>query len=306
MENFVSFSPHIKNDDKVNKAYIIIAISLVPAFLAGTIIFGFRSLLILLISLASVVGSEIVFNYCRYKKFVFNDYSTILTGLLIALMMPPKVPVLYPVLGAVLSNVLVKNCMGGVGRSIVNEATFAKVVTFTAFSNAFNCYKISGGEQTSTTLLGSVLNGAGTEESVFGILLGKGVGSIGETAILFLLVGGIVLCVLKVVDYKIPVIYLTTILLMSMLCFGVKESLVLMASGGAVLCAFYLLTDYSCMPKTLLGKLVYGLAAGVVTVLYWRFGKMPDLGAFYAVLIVGIVANAVKGFYRPKFIREKK
>lgn len=307
MENYLSFAPHIKKKTSANKMYLTILLSLVPAFIAGSIFFGVRSILILLVSVASVVGSEIAFNFCKFKKFVFNDYSTILVGVLIALVMPPKIPILYPVVGAVLSNILVKNCMGGVGRSIVNEVAFAKIITFVVFSNTAGCYMISEtGAQTSMTLLGSVISGAEINENMLTILLGGGTGAVGENAILFLLIGGIVLCVMQLVDFKISLFYLLSTLVMSLICFGSSDALILLMSGGVVLCAFYLLTDYACAPKTLLGKLIYGISAGLVTVLYWKFGKAPDLGAFYAVLIVGIVANAIKGIYRPRIVGEKR
>ena len=307
MENYVSFSPHIKKNTTSNKLYLIIAISLLPTLLAGIIFFGFRSVLILLVSMVGVIGSEIAFNFVKYKKFVFNDYSTVVVGLLIALTMPPNLPILCPLLGAMLSNILVKNCMGGVGKSIVSEVAFAKVITFVAFSVASSCYiEALGGEQTSITMLSRIISEEPVKEGIASLLLGSNVGAIGETAILFILAGGITLCVLKIIDYKVPLVYLVTVLFIGVLCFGVFDAFMLLCAGGAVLCAFYLLTDYSIVPKTLLGKTIYGVGAGLITVLYWKFGKTPDLGAFYAVLIVGLVANAIKGFYRPRIVGEKK
>lgn len=307
MNNYVSFAPHIKSGKSVNRMYIILTCSLIPALLVGVIFFGFLSIFTVLVSVLSVVASEIVFNLCKYKKFMFNDYSTIFVGVLIGMTMPPKVSVLYPILGAVLSNILVKNCMGGSGRSVVSEVAFAKVITFIAFTSVAGCYVGAfSGEQTPVTLLDTIISGAEVEQNIFQLLIGFGTGSIGEMAILFILAGGIFACVMKLIDYKVPVIYLVTVFLMSFVCFGIMESLQLLMAGGVVLCAFYLLTDYACIPKTLLGKVAYSVIAGVITVLYWKFGKNPNLGAFYAVLIVGIVANAIKGFYRPRIVGEKR
>ena len=306
MENYVSFSPHIKNDITANKLYLMIVISLLPTFVAGTIFFGLRSILILLTSAIGVIGSEIVYNFVRYKKLVFNDYSTLVTAMLIALTMPPKLPILYPLLGAVISNILIKNCMGGAGKSIVNEVAFAKVVTFIAFANITSFYAGALGGAQSETLLTTIISGGKPGCGAIGLLVGNSVGAIGETAVLFLIAGGVFLCVLKVIDYKVPLVYLVTVLIFGVVCFGAKESFMLLCAGGVVLCGFYLLTDYSCVPKTLLGKLIYGITAGAITILYWKYGKNPDLGAFYAVLIVGIVANAIKGFYRPRIVGEKK
>ena len=307
MNNYVSFAPHIKSGDSTNRMYIVLVCSLIPALLVGLIFFGFLSIFTVLICVLSVVASEIAFNFYKYKKFMFNDYSTILVGVLIGMTMPPKAPILYPVLGAVLSNILVKNCMGGSGKSVVSEVAFAKVVTFIAFSSIAECYVgVFGGIQTSQTLLDTIISGAELEQNIFQLIIGFGTGAIGEMAILFVLAGGVFACIMKIVDYKVPVIYLVTILLMSFVCFGTIEAFQLLMAGGVVLCAFYLLTDFACMPKTLLGKVVYSVIAGVITVLYWKFGKNPNLGAFYAVLIVGIVANAIKGFYRPRIVGEKR
>lgn len=307
MENYVSVGPHIKGDSNPNKAYLLMAISLAPALLTGIIVFGIRCLLVALVCVASAVAAEIVYNYFKYRKFVFYDYSTILVGLLSALMMPAGISIFVPVFGIVLSNIFVKNCMGGRGSSIVNEAAFAKVLTFVAFSGASSSYidAVNGGT-TSTTALDIVLSGNAAEIPLVKLLFGGVTGAIGETAILLLLIAGIVLCILKVIDFKVPLMYLGSVLLLSMLVFGFTNAFYLICSGGVILSAFYLLTDYSTNPKTLVEKIVYSVGAALITVLYWRFGKSPNLGSLTAVLLIGILSSAFKGYYIPKCSREKK
>ncbi len=307
MDNYVSVGPHIKGNSDSNRAYLLMAISLAPVLLTGIIVFGFRSLLVVLICTLSSVASEIAYNYCKYKKFVFYDYSTILVGVLAGLVMPAGVPILAPVLGIVLSNILVKNCMGGRGSCLVSEVAFAKVLTFIAFAVVSESYLDAvSGSATSTTAVNTILNGGAKEINFFGLLFGNTTGAIGETAGLFLLAGGIALCVLKVIDYKIPAIYLGAVLLLSIIVFGFVNALYLMFSGGVILVAFYLLTENSCAPKTWLEKIIYSVGAGLITVLYWRFGKFPNLATFYAVLLMGVVSSAFSGYYRPKCSREKK
>ncbi|MGN1258963.1 MAG: RnfABCDGE type electron transport complex subunit D [Christensenellales bacterium] len=306
--NWVSYSPHIKQKNNSSKRlYLAMLISLIPAIVFGVIINGINSLFIYFVCVPLTTGLDILLNSIKNHKFTFNDFSSILVGVLIAMSMPAGIPVYYPILGCIVSVVFIKFCVGGVGKNFVSEVAVAKVLTFIVFANACSKYiSISTKELTNETVLMGLLNGNLPEGGFLKTFLGIGTGGLGESAILCLLIGGIALCVLKVIDYKIPLVYLISVFLFSGIFMGFKFAPYYLLSGGAVFCAFYCLTDYASSPDTVLGRILYAFLTGFVTVLIWKFSKNYELGAYYATLIGGLVFGAVKGYYVPKFAGEKK
>ena len=149
-------------------------------------------------------------------------------------------------------------------------------------------------------------NGGLPDGGIMKVIFGLTVGGVGEVAVLFLLIGGVYLCIVKIIDYKVPVIYLATVLVFSMIFFGIEKGFYCIFAGGAVLCAFFLLTDFAVCPKSLLEKCVYSVLAGVITVLMWKYAKNYAMGAYYATMIVTVVASATRGLYRPKITGEIK
>ena len=154
------------------------------------------------------------------------------------------------------------------------------------------------------TVLDSLKEGT-KPEGWFGLFAGTGVGAIGESSALCILIGGVALCVLKVIDYKIPLVYLVSTFVFSAIFMGFGLAPYYILSGGAIFCAFYVATDFSTAPKTLLGKILCPSIMGLLTVLIWKFGNY-HLGAYYAMMICQITIFALKGFYVPKYIVEKK
>lgn len=305
--NIVSFSPHIKKPDSLRKIYLNLTISLLPALLFGFVIYGFNAILITFVCVATTMIYDIVYNLIKTKKFQITDWSTLYTSVLIAVTMPAGIPAWYPILGCLVAEFIIKRCCGGVGKNFVNQASVAKVITMVGFQTSFSSYlTVFKHVKTAEPLIATLHNGSIPEGGIMKTLFGLNVGGIGETAVLFLVIGGVYLCVLKTIDYKIPLMYLASLLLFSIIAFGLEMACYYFFAGGAVLCAIHMLTDFSVCPKSLLGKCAYSIGAGLLTVLIWKFAKNYSLGAYYATLIVGVVASAVKGIYRPKITGEMK
>ncbi len=305
--NVVAFSPHITDEkNSLNRIYLNLAISLLPALLFGFIAFGFNAVFVALVCVLSTMSYDVVYNLIKHKKFMITDYSTLYLGVMVAVSMPAGIPAWWPIIGCVVAEFVIKRCCGGIGKNYVSQGAIAKVLTMVAFPLASTKYLTAFKHiKTSGTLIYFVNNGITPKDGLIKSIFGLVPGGIGETAILFLILGGVYLCVVKVIDYKVPLIYLATVLLFSLMMFG-SLGLYAFLSGGAVLCAFYMLTEFAVCPKSLLGKSVYAVGAGLLTVLIWKFAKNYSLGAYYATLIVGIIASAVKGYYRPKITGEIK
>lgn len=305
--NKVSFSPHILDKStSTKKMYIMMIMSIMPALIFGFIVFGIKAIIVGLVSILSVVVVEIVYNLVKLRKFAIKDYSCFFVGILFAVMLPPAVPFWCPIVAGVITEVLVKNCFGGAGKNIVSEASFAGVLTMLS-CEATNCYLTAFKHvKTSNSLIVSVLNGEMNGISFPKTLFGLGTSGIGEGAIMFILLGGIFLCVIKTIDYKVPVIYLATVLIFSVMFVGASNAVYCVCGGGTMLCAFYMLTDFAVCPKTAVGKVCYAFSAGVITVLLWKYASVYYLGAYYAVLICGVVASSVSGLYRPQITGEDK
>lgn len=305
--NWVSYSPHISKKGNSNRLYLIQLLSLLPAVVFGVIINGLNSLFLYFICVPLTFGTDLLLNFLKYRRFTGIDYSSILVGLLFAMTLPAGTPVYYPIIACIVTEVFIKFLMGGVGKNFVSEVAFAKVLTYVIFANIATKYiAVTTHELTSQTVLSYIVNGNVPEGGIVKLLIGVGTSGVGECAILCLLVGGIVLCALKVIDYKVPLIYLVSVFLFGGIFFGFKLAPYLLLSGGVMLCAFYCLTDYASSPDTLLGRILYSVLTGLATVLIFKYSKNYELGAYYAVLLGGLVFSAVKGYYVPRFKGEKK
>lgn len=304
--NIVSFSPHIKGAEKIDRIYITLCIALAPAIVLGWVFYGFNAILITLMCALSTMSFDIVYNLIKTKKFKITDWSTLYTALLISATMPAGIPCWYPILGSVIAEFVIKR-MSGRGRYFVSPVCVATIITLVGFSASLVSYiTVFKHVKTSESLIVLLHNGQTPTGGFTKVLFGLTTGGIGEVSVLFLLIGGIGLCVMKEIDYKVPAIYLGTVLILSMIFFGFGKGFYYLFSGGAVLCGFFLLTDFAICPKSMVEKCVYGVLAGVITVLMWKFAKNYMLGAYYATMIVGVIASATKGLYRPKITGEIK
>lgn len=289
MENklHISVSPHIHSKNSTQKIMLDVLISLLPATIAGVVIFGLQALLVIAVCVAVSVLAEFVFNKIVKKPLTISDLSAAVTGLLLALNLPANIPLWQAAVGSLFAIVIVKCIFGGIGRNVVNPAITGRVFMLIAFTSmttaAFPVDATAG-----ATPLAEIANGS--EVVLTDLLLGNVGGSIGETCKVALLIGGVYLLIRRVITWHIPVAFIGTALLFTLAVheFDFMLALSLVLSGGLILGAVFMATDYVTSPTTPLGKIIFGIGAGLITVLIREWGIYPE-GVSFAILIMNIL-----------------
>ena len=291
----LSVSPHIHSGRSTRRIMLDVLIALLPATAAGAVIFGLRSLLVIAVTVAACVGFEALFNLAAKKPIPVGDLSAAVTGLLLALNLPANIPLWQCVIGALFAMVVVKGLFGGLGANPVNPAITARVFMLVAFGTmakaAFPVDAVS-----SATPLAS-------EEatSLMDLFLGNHGGAIGETCAAALLLGGIYLIVRRVITWHIPVAFIGTVFLTSFLMESMDPmaGLAAVLSGGLLIGAIFMATDYVTSPATPWGKIIFGLGAGLITFLIRYFGVYPE-GVSFAILFMNIITPYISSWTKRK------
>ena len=289
MENklHISVSPHIHSKNSTQRIMLDVLISLLPATIAGIVIFGLNALLVIAVCVAVCVLGEFVFNKITNKPLTISDLSAAVTGLLLALNLPANVPLWQAGVGSLFAIIIVKCIFGGIGRNVVNPAITGRVFMLVAFSSmtkaAFPLDSTAG-----ATPLAEIVTGK--EVILTDLLLGNIGGAIGETCKVALLIGGVYLLVRRVITWHIPVAFIGTTFIFTLAVheFDFMLALSLILSGGLLLGAFFMATDYVTSPTTPLGKIIFGIGAGLITVLIREWGIYPE-GVSFAILIMNIL-----------------
>lgn len=285
----LAVSPHIHSGKSTAGIMRDVLISLSPAAIAGTVIFGWRSLLVICACVASCVLFEALFNLIVKKDQTVGDLSAAVTGLLLALNLPANVPIWQCVVGSAFAIIVVKCLFGGIGCNLVNPAVTARVFMLVSFgSMAVQAFPTGVDTVSGATPLASIA--MGDIPSIFDLFIGNHGGAIGETCSLALLIGFAYLLIRRVVSWHIPVSFVAAVYLLSLLVTGFDfyESLALVLSGGLLLGAIFMATDYVTSPSTPSGKLLFGVGAGALTVLIRHFGIYPE-GVSFAILLMNIL-----------------
>lgn len=285
----ISSSPHIRSPRTTQNIMLDVVISLLPATVAGAIIFGLRSLLVVAFCIAFCVGSEYLFNLLIKKQQTVFDLSAVVTGLLLALNLPANIPLWQAAVGCVFSIVIVKCFFGGIGKNLFNPAISGRVFMLIAFSSMTKAAFPQGVDAVSgATPLVSLAEGEAV--NLLDLFLGRHGGAIGETCALALLIGGIYLLARKVITWHLPTAFILTVFVLSLFIekFDFIAALSWVLSGGLLIGAIFMATDYATSPSTKWGKLLYGLFAGLLTVLIRFFGVYPE-GVSFAILLANIL-----------------
>ncbi len=289
MENklHISVSPHIRAKRTTQSIMLDLIIALLPAAIAGVVIFGLRALAVIAVCVAASVISEAVFNIVTKKEQTVGDLSAVVTGLILALNLPANIPFWQAVVGAVFAIVIVKCIFGGLGKNLVNPAATARVFMLVAFGSMANAAFPVDATAGATPLAQMA---QGNVPELMDLFLGKHGGAIGETCAVALLIGGVYLLVRKVISWHLPVAFVATAFLFSFLVadFNVTTALAHVLSGGLLIGAFFMATDYVTSPSTALGKIIFGIGAGVITMLIRFWGVYPE-GVSFAILLMNIV-----------------
>lgn len=285
----ISSSPHIHSNQSVQRIMLDVVIALLPAAIAGVCFFGLRALLIIALCVGVCVASEFLFNLIVKKEQSVGDLSAIVTGLLLAMNLPSNVPLWQAAIGSAFAIVVVKCFFGGMGCNFANPAITARVFMLLAFgSMAITPSPIGVDSVSSATPLTDMANGVST--NLLDLFLGRIPGAIGETCKLALLLGGIYLIIRNVISWHIPVAFIGTVFLFSLFInnFDATVALTSILSGGLFIGAIFMATDYVTSPATPAGKLLFGVLAGIITVMIRKWGVYPE-GVSFAILLMNII-----------------
>ena len=283
----VTAAPHITSADSTQKIMQRVCIALVPTLIASVFIFGINSLILTAVTVAACVFFE--WAYCKLmgREIPIADFSAVVTGMLLAFNLPATLPWWMAIVGAFIAIVIVKQLFGGLGYNFANPAIVARIALAVGFASRMANYpKPANGIDalaSATPLAVSGQLGAGEYVT---LLLGNHGGVLGETCAITILLGGIYLIVTKVISPMIPVTYLATVAVLSV-CFGL-DPIVQLLSGGLMLGAFFMATDYVTSPTTDKGKLIFGIGLGFITMMIRKFGTMNE-GVSFAILLMNLL-----------------
>ncbi len=308
MENklHASFSPHIHSSNSTMRTMLDVIIALVPASIAAVILFGIPALLVIAVCVITAVAGEAIFNLIIKKEQTVGDLSAVVTGLILALNLPSNIPLWQAAVGSLFAIIIVKGIFGGLGKNIVNPAIAARVFMLIAFGSMTAAVFPEGMDSASgATPLSDLANDKAVD--LMDLFLGKCGGALGETCALALLIGGIYLIARKVITWQIPVAFIATTFLFTLALEegNVETALAWVLSGGLMIGAFFMATDYVTSPSTAKGKLIFGIGAGVITVLVRFFGGYPE-GVSFAILLMNIVNPYIDSLTQRKLFGGKK
>lgn len=277
----VTSSPHIRHEDSTRGIMADVIIALLPAAIYGCILFGWRAIAILAVTIATAVASEAVWNIALHKNQTIGDFSAVLTGLLLGMNLSSETPIWIAAIGSVVAIIVVKQMFGGLGFNFANPAMTARIVLLVSFAGRMSNYVSPIDAVSSATPL--------AREATFTLkqlFFGMHGGAIGETSAFLLIIGGIYLMLRRVIKPIIPVAFIGTVAVCSLIA---KQDLALSVfGGGLVLGAIFMATDYTTSPTTNLGKLIFGIGCGLITFVIRHFGSLPE-GVSYAILLMNIL-----------------
>lgn len=306
----VASSPHIRGDFRSSRLMLDVCIALLPALAVGTWVLGLRSLLVTIVSISAAVGAEWLYSLLTKKRSTVLDCSAIVTGMLLAMTLPATVPVYQVALGSAFAIIVVKLLAGGLGQNIFNPALTARalmMVIWPASLTRFNALGVDG--VSAATPLHHMVMPALPEESLMDMFLGNIPGCIGEISAIALLLGGVYLVVRKVISPRIPVAYLATVAVLTLIFHKTDAPLQWMLynlfGGGLMLGAIFMATDYATSPVTPNGQILYGIGCGALTVVFRYFGLFPE-GVTYAILLMNALTWALDRCTAPRRFGMKK
>ncbi|MCI8859155.1 RnfABCDGE type electron transport complex subunit D [Lachnospiraceae bacterium 66-29] len=301
----VSSSSHIRAKDTSAKIMLYVVIGLLPASVFGVINFGIQALVMILVCIATCVASEWIFEKLIHKKSTINDFSAVVTGLLLALNLPHTLPIWQAVLGSVFAIIIVKMMFGGLGQNFMNPALGARCFLLVSFAGTMTSFTYDG--VTGATPLALLKSGESVD--TMKMLLGTTAGTIGETSAIAILIGAIFLIATGVIDLTIPASYILSFIVFILLFgghgFDVTYLVAQLCGGGLMLGAFFMATDYVTSPITPMGKIVYGILLGLLTGLFRIFGANAE-GVSFAIILSNLLVPIIEKFTIPRAFGQKK
>lgn len=295
----VSSNPHIRSKDTTSRIMLYVIISLLPAAGFGVYNFGLHALAVIIVTIASTVLTEYIYEKCMKKKITVGDLSAVVTGLLLAMNLPPMAPLWMAALGGIFAILVVKMLFGGLGQNFMNPALGARcflMISFTSLMTNFNCDTYTG-----ATPLAALK--AGEKVDVMNMIIGRTAGTIGETSMVALIIGACILILLGVIDLKVPGSYIITFVIFITIFgghgFDSQYISANLAGGGLMLGAFFMATDYVTRPITKKGQYLYGIFLGIMTGIFRVFGPSAE-GVSYAIILGNLLVPLIEKVTMPK------
>ena len=288
----VNSSPHVRGKFTTRSLMLDVVIALIPALIVGAVVLGVRALLVAAVSIATAIAAEALYCVVFKKNITVMDASAVVTGLLFAMTLPVSVPLWIVAIGSAFAIFAVKLLCGGLGQNIFNPALLGRAFVMLLFPLALTNYHTDTADAVSgATPLHQMVMPALPQESILDMFLGNCPGSIGEISALALLIGGAYLVIRKVISPRIPLAYLGTVAVLALIFHKTDSAFAWMLyqlfSGGVMLGAIFMATDYVTSPVTKLGQYIYGVGCGVLTLLFRYFGLFPE-GVTYAILLMNL------------------
>ena len=304
----VSSNPHVRDKMTTSKIMQLVALALLPTTLFGIYNFGLRALLVVVITVASSVFFEWIYDKLMHKKNTITDFSAVVTGLLLALNMPASIPLWMPVLGSAFAIIVVKQLFGGLGQNFMNPALAGRCFLMISFAGKMTDFAVSDSFRgvvdtvSGATPLAALKQNGFTDSSVsvLHMFIGDIQGTIGETSALAIMIGAAILLVFKVIDLKIPLTYIGSFAVFVILYmlgtgkgFDVNYLFSHIFGGGLMLGAWFMATDYVTTPITPRGQYVYGVCLGVLTAVFRLFGGSAE-GVSYAIIFCNLLVPMIE------------
>ena len=305
----ISSSPHLRSKEDTSTIMRDVVIALIPATIAAVYYFGMGALGIIISALIGAVASEVMCQKLMGKEITINDWSAIVTGLLVAFNIPASAPLWLPFVGSVFAIVIVKQLFGGIGHNFMNPALAARAMLLASWPVEMTSWVTPGPDAVSTATPLAIIKGAEAidmaKPSFFDLLTGNIGGCIGETSAILLILGGLYLLYRGVITYVIPAYYIGTVFVLTLIFggFDVANSMYHLFAGGLMIGAFFMATDYSSSPMTKKGQIIYAIGCGALTTIIRLWGGYPE-GVSYSILLMNVAAPLIDKYVSPKVFGE--
>lgn len=308
MANFVvSGTPHVRSKESIQSIMRDVIIALIPATAAGIFFFGIPALILIAVSIVACVFFEWLYQKLMKKTVTISDLSAVVTGLLLAMNLPASAPIWVPIVGAAFAIIFAKQLFGGLGQNFINPALAGRAFLLASYPTEMTTWTapvgFSGADAVAVaTPLATLKTGAMPDASLTDVILGTNIGGcIGETCAIALIIGGIYLLVKHVISWKIPVLYILTVFVLTAAIGrkGLRVPVYEIFTGGLMLGAFFMATDYASSPVTPKGQIIFAIGCGVITTLIRIFGGYPE-GVSYSILIMNLAVPLIERFTEPK------
>ena len=308
MANFVvSGTPHVRSKESIQSIMRDVIIALIPATAMGIYFFGIPALILIAVSIVASVFFEWLYQKLLKKPVTISDLSAVVTGLLLAMNLPASAPIWVPIVGAAFAIIFAKQLFGGLGQNFINPALAGRAFLLASYPTEMTSWTapvgFSGADAAAVaTPLATLKTGAMPDASLTDVILGTNIGGcIGETCAVALIIGGIYLLVKHVISWRIPVLYILTLFVLTAAIGrkGLRVPVYEIFTGGLMLGAFFMATDYASSPVTPKGQIIFAIGCGIITTLIRIFGGYPE-GVSYSILIMNLAVPLIERFTEPK------